>query len=406
LLFVLFSLIGASAGWFFGARAADRSYDYERKKVNHKHQLAIEELNTDLIEVRLALDNLPDAVIGLDTDFKFLWQNKTSANLLGTISSGQSITSVLRKIEFVDWLTQAEPQAELAAESSTAPAQFLQLTLTPTAAADAAQESIAEIYEAQLIEPQASFVLLILRNVTQREKLDTMRRDFVANVSHEIRTPLTVIHGFAETLRDQDFKRAQQNEYLDLIIRQSQTLRYLVDDLLALASLENAQLPPDDEPTDLSQILESQISDANLISNGKHQITLALCSPLVIFGSRQELETAVRNLIGNALRYTPEGGKITAGLKKDDQEIRLHVSDTGIGISSEHVQRVTERFYRVDKARSRESGGTGLGLAIVKRIALRHEGRLEINSRLGYGSTFTIVLPVNRLVKALDLQEK
>jgi two-component system, OmpR family, phosphate regulon sensor histidine kinase PhoR len=397
LLFVFCSLIGASAGWYFGARAADRSHDYERNKVQTKHRFEIDELNTDLAEVRLALDNLPDAVIGLDTEFKFLWQNKTSANLLGAISVSQSITSVLRKIEFVDWLNKSGPITERP--------EFLQLTLMASTDLDPAQESIAEIYEAQLIEPKAPFVLLILRNVTQREKLDTMRRDFVANVSHEIRTPLTVIHGFSETLRDQNFKREQQNEYLDLIIRQSQTLRFLVDDLLVLASLENAQLPPDDEPTDLLQILESQISDATLISNGKHQISLALCSPLVIYGSRQELETAVRNLIGNALRYTPEGGKITAGLQIDEQEIRLHVSDTGIGISPEHVQRVTERFYRVDKARSRESGGTGLGLAIVKRIALRHEGRLDINSRLGSGSTFTIVLPVNRLVQSSGLKE-
>jgi two-component system, OmpR family, phosphate regulon sensor histidine kinase PhoR len=397
LLFVFCSLIGASAGWFFGARAADRSYDYDRNKTQNKHKIEIGELNTDLLEVRLALDNLPDAVIGLDTEFKFLWQNKTAANVLGPISNGQSITSVLRKIEFVDWLNKSFPLAERP--------EFLQLSLTPPSSFDQTQESIAEIYEAELVEPQAAFVLLILRNVTQREKLDTMRRDFVANVSHEIRTPLTVIHGFAETLRDQDFKRSQQNEYLDLIIRQSQTLRLLVDDLLTLASLENAQLPPDDEPTDLLQILENQINDASLISNGKHQITLGLSSPLVIYGSRQELETAVRNLIGNALRYTPEGGKISAGLKIDDQEVRLHVSDTGIGISAEDVHRVTERFYRVDKARSRESGGTGLGLAIVKRIALRHEGHLDISSRLGFGSTFTIVLPVNRLVKAVDLQE-
>ncbi len=266
---------------------------------------------------------------------------------------------------------------------------FLQITI---------DSSSLEIYEAQLVVPKESFVILILRNVTQREKLDTMRRDFVANVSHEIRTPLTVIHGFAETLKDQDFERDQQKTYLDLIIRQSQTLRLLVDDLLALASLENAQLPPDDEPVDLLQILENQIHDASLISNGKHKILLGVSSPLVIYGSRQELETAVRNLIGNALRYTPQGGRITAGLIKDDQDIRLYVSDTGIGIAAEHVPRITERFYRIDKARSRESGGTGLGLAIVKRISLRHDGRLEINSRLGSGSTFTIIIPVIRLV--------
>jgi two-component system, OmpR family, phosphate regulon sensor histidine kinase PhoR len=397
-LFLAGGLICAGAGWYFGARSAHRSYDYERNKSIQTHSAQLDELNADLLEVRLALDNLPDAVIALDTDFKCLWQNKTSVDLLGLISSGQSITTVLRKIEFVDWLNQKKSE-----QFGSVPerAQLLQLTISSSE--ETPQESIAEIFEAQLVEPAAPFALLILRNVTQREQLDTMRRDFVANVSHEIRTPLTVIHGFSETLRDQEFDRTQQNEYLDLIIRQSETLRLLVDDLLALASLENAQLPPDDEPIDLQQILENQVNDANLISNGQHQIKLALCSPIVIYGSKQEIETAVRNLLGNALRYTPDGGKIFAGLQKDDREVRLHVSDTGIGIGPDHVQRVAERFYRVDKARSRESGGTGLGLAIVKRIALRHEGRLEINSRLGSGSTFTIVLPLSKIVPAENL---
>jgi two-component system, OmpR family, phosphate regulon sensor histidine kinase PhoR len=192
---------------------------------------------------------------------------------------------------------------------------------------------------------------------------------------------------------------------MDHIIRQSSILRNLVDDLLMLSSLENAQALPEFGPVDVSALVQEQSADAAVISKAKHEIQTQLEQGLTVNGSRAELTTAIRNLMSNAIRYTPEGGKITIGIEKQKDALRLFVSDTGIGIAPEHLGRLTERFYRVDKDRSRSNGGTGLGLAIVKRIALRHDGRLEISSLQGKGSTFALVLPEHRVVAKEFKQE-
>jgi two-component system, OmpR family, phosphate regulon sensor histidine kinase PhoR len=361
----------------------------QQLKVSHNDELnaqtgrlnkQINEQNREAKELRAALDQLPDAVISLNAQLEVLWYNKRAYQWFGELKIGQSILNWLRQPEFAQWLKSSQT------EPDTAP---LQLDWP---------SSIKQLLELQISKNGENDFLLIVSDITQRENLDRMRRDFVANVSHEIRTPLTVVHGFAEAMLDQEFDRPTQQNYLNLIIRQSHTLRGLVDDLLTLSTLENTQAPPEHEAVSLLQLLEQQLSDAKVLSDNKHQIKLVSSEPLVIYAAGSELETAIRNLIGNALRYTPEGGSISAGLTTDENEVQIFVSDTGIGIGAEHIDRLSERFYRVDKARSRDNGGTGLGLAIVKRIALRHGGRLAVTSQLGCGSTFSLVLPAYRLL--------
>ncbi len=236
--------------------------------------------------------------------------------------------------------------------------------------------------------------LLLTRDVTEREKLDRMRRDFVANVSHEMRTPLTVVGGFVETLADLPLEEAERNRYLQLIGTQTTNMRRLVEDLLTLARLENDQLPPEATPTDLALVAREVLADAEALSSGAHSF-VATIEPAMVIGSASELRSALGNLLSNAVRYTPTGGRIVLTVRCD-QDVVVEVKDTGAGIKAEHIPRLTERFYRIDRSRSRETGGTGLGLAIVKHVAQRHRARLEIESETSgadHGSTFRLRFP-------------
>jgi two-component system phosphate regulon sensor histidine kinase PhoR len=224
-----------------------------------------------------------------------------------------------------------------------------------------------------------------------------MRRDFVANVSHEIRTPVTVIGGFAETLLEIPLEPAQQRDYLGTILKQSRTMQRLVEDLLMLATLESSTAPPEAERIDVHAMIRAVGTEGLALSQDRHQITYRLDGPVGMMAAPIEIESAVRNLVVNAVRYTPAGGRIEIGWRITGTEGHLWVTDTGIGVTAEHLPRLTERFYRVDRGRSRDTGGTGLGLAIVKHIMQRHGGQLRIASVPGEGSTFTLVMPAARL---------
>jgi two-component system phosphate regulon sensor histidine kinase PhoR len=226
-----------------------------------------------------------------------------------------------------------------------------------------------------------------------------MRRDFVANVSHEIRTPLTVISGFVETMLDIEVDQDSRRRFLDSILQQSHTMRRLIEDLLVLAKLEHDMDLAEDGPVKVYQLLSTLVNDATALSDGRHRITLTLEGPAQVRANSMELQTAVRNLLTNAVRYTPEGGEIEVNWSQHGNEGLISVRDSGIGIGAEHLPRLTERFYRVDRSRSRDSGGTGLGLAIVKHALQRHQASLEISSRPGAGSTFTIRWPASRMIK-------
>ena len=236
--------------------------------------------------------------------------------------------------------------------------------------------------------------LLLTRDVTEREKLDRMRRDFVANVSHELRTPLTVVGGFVETITELPLPEEERKRYLQLIATQTGNMKRLVEDLLTLARLENDQLPPESAATDLAQIARDALADAEALSAGTHTF-VANIAPATVMGSGNELRSALGNLLSNAVRYTPAGGRISLVVAVAD-DVTVEVKDTGAGIHAEHIPRLTERFYRVDRSRSRETGGTGLGLAIVKHVAQRHRAKLEIESEVSgahHGSTFRLRFP-------------
>jgi two-component system phosphate regulon sensor histidine kinase PhoR len=247
-------------------------------------------------------------------------------------------------------------------------------------------------------EPARSIV--ITRDVTQTERVDAMRRDFVANVSHELRTPLTVVNGFLETMLDAgDGFDPTRRRHLELMHEQASRMHRLVEDLLMLSRLESQEHALLEEDIDGEQLLRELADEARALSGGRHAIELQAGAPLHVRGNRDELRSAFGNLVSNAVRYTPSGGRITLRWRRSEDGVAFEVEDTGIGVAADHVPRLTERFYRVDKSRSRETGGTGLGLAIVKHVLLRHQGRLDVRSELGRGSCFAAWLPPARALR-------
>ena len=244
-------------------------------------------------------------------------------------------------------------------------------------------------------------LLMLSRDVTAMEQAEIMRRDFVANVSHEIRTPLTVLSGFVETLQSLDLPRGERDRYLRLMGQQTVRMQTLVSDLLTLSRLEGSPLPGGGEWTPLASLLAQceQEARALLAASGKALDLRFSAEPeLVVGGTASELQSAFSNLVSNAVRYTPPGGMVEVSARLTaERRLAFSVRDTGPGIAPEHLPRLTERFYRVDRSRSRETGGTGLGLAIVKHVVQRHGGELKIESTPGAGSTFTIVLPAARV---------
>ena len=244
--------------------------------------------------------------------------------------------------------------------------------------------------------------LLLSRDITAVELAEAMRRDFVANVSHEIRTPLTVLSGFIETLQTLPLEKLERERYLGLMAQQSQRMQTLVKDLLTLSRLEGSPHPGGNDWVNTSALFaqsqqEAQALSALLAPHG-HDIKFDVGAGSEIAGVQAELYSAVSNLVGNAVRYTPDGGRVCVSWKiLADGRGEFLVKDSGPGIAAEHLPRLTERFYRVDRSRSRETGGTGLGLAIVKHVAQRHGAELHIESQLGQGSQFSITFPSARV---------
>lgn len=240
--------------------------------------------------------------------------------------------------------------------------------------------------------------LVLSQDITERERADLMRRDFVANVSHEIRTPLTVLSGFVETMDSLPLTAVERKRVLTLMGQQTQRMQALVSDLLTLAQLEGSPRPASDRWVSLDGLLARIASDATALSAGRHPISVQTDTEAELAGLEPELLSAAANLVTNAVRYTPEGGAIDVSWRLlADGSGELCVSDTGLGIAREHIPRLTERFYRVDGSRSRDTGGTGLGLSIVKHVAQRHGGELVIQSEPGKGSKFKLMFPAARV---------
>ena len=245
--------------------------------------------------------------------------------------------------------------------------------------------------------------LLLTRDITALEQAETMRRDFVANVSHEIRTPLTVLAGFVETLQNLPLDAEERARYLALMAQQSHRMETLVNDLLTLSRLEGSAAPTLMQWTRVRALMaqcedEGRGLSSRLAPQAGHRLSFTVEGDLEIAGVPTELQSAMSNLLSNAVRYTPGGGEVAVSWRLlPDGRAEYAVRDSGPGIAKEHLPRLTERFYRVDRSRSRETGGTGLGLAIVKHIAQRHGAELRIESTVGKGSRFAILFPVTRL---------
>jgi two-component system, OmpR family, phosphate regulon sensor histidine kinase PhoR len=249
----------------------------------------------------------------------------------------------------------------------------------------------------QLVPYGASEKLLLCRDITRWERMETTRRDFVANVSHELRTPLTVLSGFLETLTDTpEPDHDLRLRSVELMAEQAQRMHRLVEDLLTLSRLESAQYPLREEFVDVPRLVRDLFAEAQSMSAGKHRLCLRTDNATGLRGSGEELRSAFSNLISNAVRYTPERKTIEVAWTTRGVEPAFVVRDEGIGIEPHHIPRLTERFYRVDRGRSRASGGTGLGLAIVKHVLSRHQAHLEVTSVPGAGSSFAAVFPGGR----------
>ncbi|CAG4890541.1 phosphate regulon sensor histidine kinase PhoR [Paraburkholderia gardini] len=241
--------------------------------------------------------------------------------------------------------------------------------------------------------------LVLSQDITELERTDAMRRDFVANVSHELKTPLTVLSGFLETMRELPLSEAERSRYLELMEQQALRMRHIVSDLLVLATLEGDNKPPGEQMIDMRAVLRHVQDDAENLSGERHVITFDIDEGLTVTGVETEILSALGNLVTNAIRYTPDGGKIHVDWRPNGGSAVFSVTDSGLGVPATDIPRLTERFYRVDRSRSRDTGGTGLGLAIVKHVLQRHDAQLEVKSEVGRGSTFTVRFPVSRTAR-------
>lgn len=335
----------------------------------------------DIEQMQIATDALPDALVILDGSGRIQWLNGAAGRQLGLSKSrdaGQFIYYLLRNAQFTEWLALENHAQPLLLKSPTLPERTLSLNMVPM--------------------PRDQR-MLFAHDVTELERVDAMRRDFVANVSHELRTPVTVIAGFLETFEEMDSPDpASFRKYVHLMREQSDRIRRLLDDLLALARLEGEE-DSKNETVDVPALMDTLLTEARGLSHGQHDIELVVDSRAKLIGRSQELHSAFGNLVSNAVRYTPAGGQVI--LRWDvtkSGSAEFSVRDTGEGIDPQHIPRLTERFYRVDRGRSRATGGTGLGLAIVKHVLQRHQGKLRVESVVGKGSTFTAVLPADRVI--------
>jgi two-component system phosphate regulon sensor histidine kinase PhoR len=346
-----------------------------------KHNRSQSQLSSALDRFRHAASALPDGVVLLDDDNKIEWCNKPAEYQLGLSLKqdlNQPIVYLLRNTEFIKYLEHHVDIDPIKIKSWVNPDIMLEI---------------------RLVAFGSNQKLLISRDVSQSEKLDLMRRDFIANVSHELRTPLTVVGGFLETLEDMDGAIPESTRgYFSMMQEQTNRMRTLIEDLLTLSQLETGTVAPDEAELDVNALLNMVMNEAKGLSGGRHTITLDADPGLALIASSQELHSAFSNLVSNAIRYTPDGGNIALKWELRNHEAVFSVTDTGLGIEQKHIDRLTERFYRIDRSRSRETGGTGLGLSIVKHILSRHKARLEIESEFGKGSTFSAVFPKARIV--------
>ena len=354
-------------GWGAWTEAFARLYHLRRD--DKKHQA---ELTEWLARFRQAMHLLPEGVAIMDDVLFLEWCNPALERHLGLTmerDKGLRVTNLVRHPDFIDYIILGRYE------------QPLTLAFR------------GRKIECRIIPFENRRQILVTHDATDTERIEAMRRDFIANASHELRTPLTVIVGFLEiAMADPGLDVTTRTAHLTLMTEQAQRMQRLIQDMLTLSRLESDEFPLKRERVDIKILVESIAAEARALSGGRHTIEVAVDGPDVM-GSMEELRSAFANLASNAVRYSPNGGTIRLAWSRGPDALAFAVTDCGIGIDPEHIPRLTERFYRVDKSRSRETQGTGLGLAIVKHVLLRHGGKLTITSQPGKGSTFAATLP-------------
>lgn len=334
---------------------------------------------------RLSLSALPEGVVLFRQGHTVEWCNPAAEKHLGiklTTHLGMALNLVFDNPKIVDYLESGDYSKPIEIKSLE-PGRILLLFA--------------------VVADKTHFIM-VTRDITEQRRIDSMRKDFVANVSHELRTPLTVITGFLDMiLRGKELDEKTLHEHLCLMQQEAERMQSLVNDLLSLSRLESKDEQESEPPevVNMAKLVASLAEDGVALSRGRHTIDTDISCNQAVLGQVDELRSACLNLVTNAVRYTPDGGKIEISWRYDPKEESaiFAVQDNGIGIDAEDIPRLTERFYRVDKSRSREKGGTGLGLAIVKHVAIRNHCRLDIQSEPGKGSTFSLIFPKDSLIE-------
>ncbi len=348
-------------------------------------------LNRFASRFRKVASSIPDGLIMLNKAGQIDWANPAASQLLNISwprDEGAPLTRLLHLEQLQEYLDAPDYQSPLQFPSPSNKAIIISLRVTPFGSKKAQR-------------------LVVVRDITDIYNLNQTRRDFVSNVSHELRTPLTVISGFLENLSDNEMLPFQERPFV-LMLQQAERMNSIINDLLALSRLEMGKAASPEKPVKVSELLTKIVEQAKALADqkGGYEITLDVDTELYLLGEESELQSAFSNLIFNAVIHTPAKTKITVSWKHEDKEARMRVEDTGPGIEQKHIPRLTERFYRVDKARSRQSGGTGLGLAIVKHIIARHDGELRISSHPGKGSQFVCAFPEEMVLEKSRQQQQ
>lgn len=340
-------------------------------------ELQKEKFTAMLASFQALADAFPDTTLVLDEANRLKWFNSAAQktfNLDESKSIGRDVKNLIRFPGFPEWVDQRQMG-------------------TPESGSEVFGENDRWL-EGMSLSMRDNQRLVILRDISELINVERMRRDFVTNVSHELRTPLTVMIGYLEIFLDS--KPGKSEEAMKRMYAQAIQMQYMLDDFLELSRIQSAESEAEEIQVNVPALLAQLGEQAEEISREKHDLTFDIDHQLHLRGIPADLESAFRNLIVNALKYTPEGGAVTVTWKAADEGPTLEVSDTGIGIPRREIPRLTERFYRVGSDRGRKSGGSGLGLAIVKHVLNRHQARLLIDSEVGAGSRFTCIFPGNR----------
>ncbi|MFY9810625.1 phosphate regulon sensor histidine kinase PhoR [Aquabacterium sp.] len=356
---------------------------YRVQRLLQLREHAIEKEHARLADFLSAIEVSPNGVMLLDAADHITWVSTSAANHFGLDPQRdlhQRVTNLIRQPAFVQYLSAGDFREGMKCPMSTGAHSWLLIHVKRYG---------------------DGLKLVLSQDITERERADHMRRDFVANVSHEIRTPLTVLSGFIETMGSLPLTEIERQRVIGLMSQQAERMQTLVSDLLTLAQIEGSPSPAQDRWLKVDELMQRIDNDLRGLSRERHPVTVTIdsqdkrCEIAVV---ETEWLSAMGNLVSNAVRYTPEGQPIDVRWQMlRDGRAEFSVKDGGVGIAPEHIPRLSERFYRADSSRSRNTGGTGLGLSIVKHVVQRHGGELKVVSELGRGSTFSLTLPAVRV---------